>query len=177
MVLRDATGRVTLSEPDERVVDVVPPSVDSFEDWVHPHMPVLRALARREVGPTDADDLVQDALTRAWRKRSTFDAQRGTARVWRVALLLDQARRRRSRTKIQHLVHRPEAVEPPVAERLDVEAAVRRLPRRQREVITLYYLADLSVDEIATVLAIAPGSVKSHLSDARATLRNTLGER
>jgi RNA polymerase sigma-70 factor (ECF subfamily) len=58
--------------------------------------------------------------------------------------------------------------------RLDVEEVVRRLPRRQREVVTLYYLADLSVAEVAHLLGISVGSVKAHLSDARSALRARL---
>ena len=42
----------------------------------------------------DADDLVQDALTRAWTKRDSFDPARGTARSWLLAIVADRARRR-----------------------------------------------------------------------------------
>lgn len=56
----------------------------------------------------------------------------------------------------------------------DLARAIAGLSRRQREVITLHYLADLSVDEVGMVLAIAPGSVKSHLFDARRALRIAL---
>jgi RNA polymerase sigma-70 factor (ECF subfamily) len=66
---------------------------------------------------------------------------------------------------------------PSPAERLDVETAVRGLPQRQREVVTLFYLADLSLSEVAAVLAISDGSVKRHLSAARAALRKALEER
>ncbi|MEP6851318.1 MAG: sigma-70 family RNA polymerase sigma factor [bacterium] len=61
--------------------------------------------------------------------------------------------------------------------RLDVEQAVSALPRRQRQVVTLHYLADLPVNEVAAVLGISPGSVKSCLHDARTTLRTTLEQR
>lgn len=64
----------------------------------------------------------------------------------------------------------------PTPERLDVDAAIRALPRRQREVVTLYYLADLSVTDVAAVLGISAGTVKSQLSDARARLRASLQE-
>ncbi len=51
---------------------------------------------------------------------------------------------------------------------------MQALPRRQREVVTLHYLADLPLVEVAAVLGISIGSVKSHLFDARAALRTTL---
>jgi RNA polymerase sigma factor (sigma-70 family) len=55
--------------------------------------------------------------------------------------------------------------------RLLIEGVVRSLPRRQREVVALFYLADLSVEQTAQALGLRPGSVKAHLAAARATLR------
>ena len=56
-------------------------AVDGFDAWVAPHLPLLRVLAAREVGDADADDVVQDALVRAWRRRHTFDPGRGSVRA------------------------------------------------------------------------------------------------
>lgn len=54
-------------------------------------------------------------------------------------------------------------------------AAVRRLPPRQREVITLRVLLELDTETTARVLGIAPGTVGAHLSRAVATLRSHIG--
>jgi RNA polymerase sigma-70 factor (ECF subfamily) len=170
----DATGRAAVSESAASGFGGFPSGPVEFGAWVAPHLDILRAIAIREVGLGDADDLVQDALIRAWRRRSTFRDHRGTPRAWLVAVLLDQARRRRIRLRPAVAAIEPEAAAAPGPDRLDVELAVRRLPRRQREVITLYYLADFSVAEIAGVLSISAGSVKSHLHDARANLRTAL---
>jgi RNA polymerase sigma-70 factor (ECF subfamily) len=141
-------------------------------------MTVMRAIAFREVGRADADDLVQDALFRAWRKRATFRPDRGTPRSWMLAILLDQARKHRRRTAQEtaslHDVNRPPAQDPTEAPRLDVEGAVRELPPRQRQVISLFYLADLPISEVAAALGISIGSVKTHLSLARNALAATL---
>jgi len=144
-----------------------------FADWVRPHLSVLSALAVRSVGTADAEDLVQDALVRAWRRRSTYRTELGSERAWLIGVLYDQARRRRVRARPGSTSERDER-QPAPEERLDVEAAIRTLPRRQREVVTLYYLADLSVEDVARVLSISTGSVKSHLSDARTRLREVL---
>ena len=53
--------------------------------------------------------------------------------------------------------------------------ALRRLPRRQREVLALRYYLDLSEAEIADLLGISRGAVKSHASRGAASLRDTLG--
>jgi RNA polymerase sigma factor (sigma-70 family) len=134
-------------------------------------------LKAAQVGPAVGADIVQEALLRAWRRRATFDPERGTPRGWLVGILLDQARR--------HRLRRPRSVPPidetgaaaPGADRIDIERAVARLPRRQREAITLHYLADLSVAEVAALLGIAESSVKSHLGAARAALRERLETR
>jgi len=174
-------------------VNAAPDDAQGFASWVGPHLTVLNAVAGRLVSPAaDADDVVQEALIRAWRRRSTFDADRGTARAWLLAILVDRARRHRVRGRVVELscgvddadsFARPDSIDLGTdpgrgieVMRLDVERAVVSLPRRQREVITLHYLADLPVADVAVVLGISVGSVKSHLFDARAALRSRLEE-
>ena len=59
-------------------------------------------------------------------------------------------------------------------ERLDVADAIRRLPKRQQYAVTLYYIGDLSVAQIAHLMSISEGTVKAHLSQARTTLQRIL---
>jgi RNA polymerase sigma-70 factor (ECF subfamily) len=153
---------------------------DRFADWVRPHLSALSAVAVRQVGYDDASDIVQEALFKAWRHWPTFRQDRGSPRAWLIAILLDQARRHRvGRLRV---VRTTATVKPPrddqdqVADRLAIETAIESLPRRQREVVVLFYLADLSAAEVATVLGIAIGSVKSHLHDARVQLSRRMEE-
>lgn len=53
-------------------------------------------------------------------------------------------------------------------------AEVRRLPRRQAQVVALYYECDMSVEQVADTLELAPGTVKSHLSRGRAAIARRL---
>ena len=167
------TSRVRL---DAGLSGVPPDTAEGFAAWVTPHLSVLRALADRQVGPASGADVVQEALLRAWQRRGAFDPQRGTVRAWLVAILLDRARRHRLRRPGPDPQRVPDAVRRP-RHRIDVERAVARLPRRQREVITLHYLADLSVAEVATVLGVSESSVKTHLGAARSALRTRLETR
>ena len=59
--------------------------------------------------------------------------------------------------------------------RLDVWAAVRRLPDRQRSCVVLHYLEDMSDAEVARILGCSIGTVKTHMHRARASLSHTLG--
>ena len=63
-----------------------------------------------------------------------------------------------------------------VAEDPQLERAVDQLSRRQRQVILLHYLADLSVGDVARVLGLSEGSVKTHLHRARSALRELIGD-
>ena len=60
--------------------------------------------------------------------------------------------------------------------RVDVGNALARLPQEQREAVTLYYVCDHSVNEIAEILEIPSGTVKSRLSRSRAELKRLLGD-
>jgi RNA polymerase sigma-70 factor (ECF subfamily) len=57
---------------------------------------------------------------------------------------------------------------------VEVWRHVRTLPRRQAEVVALYYGCDLSVDEIAATIDCAAGTVRAHLARARASLADRL---
>ncbi|MEA4943335.1 MAG: RNA polymerase sigma factor [Propionicimonas sp.] len=141
----------------------------------------MASLAARS--PNDADDILQDALAAAWRKRDQFDPARGTARNWLLAITADQ-RWKAGRAAARLFSHRTTAppdwvtAEPvdPRGVRLDVERAIRRLPSRQRLAVDLYYFLGLGVADVADVMRCSPGTVKSTLADARTRLRGLLGE-
>jgi RNA polymerase sigma-70 factor (ECF subfamily) len=153
-----------------------PPPGDAagFATWVSPHLTVMSHVAARLAPGADRDDIVQESLVRAWRRRSTFDATRGTARAWLCAIAADQARRatRRARPQVESAVGAANPYDSDLF--LDLERALSRLPQRQREAVDLVYVVGLTVAEAATVMGVAVGTVKSTLSDARAKLRPLL---
>ncbi|HEX8002951.1 MAG TPA: RNA polymerase sigma factor [Mycobacteriales bacterium] len=146
----------------------------SFEEWVRPHLGAMAHLAER-LAPGDGDDVVQDALTRAWRRWETYDAGRGTPRTWLLAVVADRARRTRLRRRPFEPL--PADLPAPVREGdAALEAALRRLPERQRLAVALHYFTGLPVAECAVVMGCAEGTVKSTLHDARRRLREELGD-
>jgi RNA polymerase sigma-70 factor (ECF subfamily) len=153
---------------------------DDFAAWVAPSLLAMTRLARRLAPEADADDVVQDALVRAWQKRRLFDAARGTPTTWLLAITADRARAaRRSRHRRLRLVDDAADVpeQPAHDPDRDVDEAIGALPPRQRLAVELHYYVGLSVAECAAVMGCSDGTVKSTLFDARANLRKTLGDR
>jgi RNA polymerase sigma-70 factor (ECF subfamily) len=158
--------------PDQTVN--APDTADSYADWVRPHLAAMARLAARLAPGAERDDIVQEALARAWRKRHQYDASRGTPAAWLLAITADQARRaRRRRRPLLPFIEVPARVRS-TEERVDVEYAVARLAPRQRLAVDCFYFVGLSVAETAAVMGCSEGTVKSTLSDARLRLRPLL---
>jgi RNA polymerase sigma factor (sigma-70 family) len=164
---------VLVAEVRLTAVRVAPGARDEFAEWVEPHLPALARLAARLAPDGERDDVLQEALARAWRKRSTFDPARGTPLTWLLAITADQARRARRRVRPLALFAAGATVRS-IDDRLDLELAVARLPERQRLAVDCFYFVGLSVAETAAVMRCAEGTVKSTLSDARARLARIL---
>ncbi len=130
-----------------------------------------RLLGDRE----EARDIAQEALTRAyvrWRRVKHYPEPW----VARVAsnLSLGVLRKRRPDGLDQLVVERDQDEQ--VVSRLVLAAALRGLPRRQRDVVVLRYLADLSERDVADLLGCAQGTVKSHAHRGLRALRGELGD-
>jgi RNA polymerase sigma factor (sigma-70 family) len=140
--------------------------------------PIYAYLARRS-GPHVAEDLLAEVWVAAFRGRASFDARYESARPWLFTIARNVLR--------AHWAHRHQGTGatadalsdpwPEVDDRLAVadiaetlRAAVRVLPEQQREVLLLVAWEDLTPSEVAVVLDIPPGTVRSHLHRARRAL-------
>lgn len=155
----------------------MPDDAARFATWVEPHVNAMLRAAQAVAPPANAEDAVQEALIRAWRHRRSFDPTRGTARAWLVAIASRQALSLRARARPKSLVLAASDHGEDVVADVDLRRCIRGLPRRQREAVVWHYYVDLSVNEIAAIMRIAPGTVKSTLSDARESLARKLRER
>jgi len=123
---------------------------------------------------SDAEDVAQEALARAALRWSRLH-ERPEGWVSRVAAnqAIDRYRRRRRQP---HIPAGPlGVVDARLGERGDLVAALRKLPRRQREVVVLRYLADFSEADVALALGCSVGAVKSQASRGLSSLRRHLG--
>lgn len=155
-----------------------------FLDEIEATVPALRRYARALTRNADrADDLVQDCLERAIRKRSLF-APTGTLQSWLFRILINLwrndlrfERRRGDHVPIDSLVYEPSvaAPQPGRIALAEMSRAIDRLPDDQREALLLVVLEGLSYQDAASVLGIPAGTLMSRLGRARAALRTLTG--
>lgn len=165
---------------------------DAFRRYVVPELPVLLRVARRITGDlTDAEDLVQETLIRAYRAVARFDGR--YPRAWLLTILRNTWRNMNRKAR-PHLLDtadymlsvpatgadgRSGAEEHVVDGMLDAElvAGLRRLSDNHRAVVTLVDIDGLTYQEAADVLGIPVGTVMSRLHRARKRLRKRLEQR
>jgi RNA polymerase sigma-70 factor (ECF subfamily) len=152
---------------------------------------VMRAAAIREARrfvttKHDLDEVVQEALVRAWRRRATCHGADNMPWMRQIArneaLRLLERRRRRAEHELLDdatLLERVTDLEAVEAQdglllRMDVEQAVGRLSIADRQLLALRYERDLSQPEVARMLGIPEGTVKIRLHRLRGRLRKAL---
>ncbi|HUI47581.1 MAG TPA: RNA polymerase sigma factor [Acidimicrobiia bacterium] len=151
------------------------------------HMALVHGVCRRVLGNADdALDATQEALLAIARKIGTFDGRsKFSTWAYRVATnaALDEARRRNRRPvptdDVAESARAPDraSLDTGVADRLDVDAALEQLPPEYRAAVALRDLVGMDYAEIADVLGIPAGTVRSRISRGRAALADLLGNR
>jgi RNA polymerase sigma-70 factor (ECF subfamily) len=151
---------------------------DVFFREIYPR--ACRATRRVSRDESAAEDAALEAMTRAfvrWPRLRSLPYP--DAWVLRVAIneALGELRRAGRKSAPVRLVSSDgsDVLEDVVTTGLALAAALRQLPRRQREAIELRYLADFSEDDTAAALGLSNGAVKSHLHRAAKSLRLVLG--
>jgi RNA polymerase sigma-70 factor, ECF subfamily len=148
-----------------------------FDDTFREHYwPMVRSLSVACGDREAAADAVQDAFTRAyarWRRISRYEHPAGWIRHVALNRLRDHFRHEQRGNKV-HARLAAEAttsVDPPALPDDALMAAVRRLPTQQQIAVSLYYVEQLSVREIAASMKLSEGAVKYHLHAGRTALR------
>lgn len=125
-------------------------------------------------------DIVQDTFERLQYVKDDFDQQKGTVKAYlfQIAyrIMINKLNRRKKwRTLFPFLVPTP-SDRLSSDEKLTVQQAILKLPEKQRAVILLAYYHDLLQEEIAQILSIPLGTVKSRLHNAMKFLKEELKE-
>lgn len=130
----------------------------------------------------DVDDVVQETMLQALRGYASFQG-RSSPLTWCYTILTRvaaAANQRRRRVPAGYAREHADGFPPVDAALIEDETsrlivdAIRALPDRQREVLTLHFLQDLSYEEIANALGIAIGTIKATIHAAKSSLRKTL---
>ena len=132
-----------------------------------------------------AEDVTAQAFERAFRRRRTYDARRGTPRAWlfgiaRNAALDELRRRRRSATLAPDAPDDATPVEDEVEQlvrRAAVRSAIAALEPRERELIALKFHAGLDNSELAAVLGVSVTNAGTQLHRAMTKLRRSVDAR
>lgn len=152
-----------------------------FDDWVAARGPALLRLAYVLTGSrADAEDVVQDALSRAlprWSRISTLDDPDAYVRRMVVNAHVSWWRTmRRREVPVETVRDRAAADGPSTEERDRMWRACQALPPDQRTAIVLRFYEDLDYAEIAALTGVREGSVRSRVSRGVAALRHELGD-
>ncbi|MFR3788200.1 MAG: RNA polymerase sigma factor [Agathobaculum desmolans] len=169
--------------------------LSAFEELVRKYEKRVYAVALRSSGsPEDAADITQEVFLRAWRSIETFRGDSGFSTwLFRITMnmCVDHARHKQSQPQCQPLVIGEEDAERPIPdtaptpeEHLDnselgreLAAALDAVSEEHRRIVLLRDVSGMSYTEIAEVLEISEGTVKSRLARARVALRRILLER
>jgi RNA polymerase sigma-70 factor, ECF subfamily len=139
----------------------------------------MRLAYRYARNPSEAEDIAQDALLRAWRRQSTL-RDSGSRKQWLATIVRNEAFR-------QHARQRPDPIDTmetdvgidddrvlATVERADIQAALDRLNERDRQLVRLRYEEDLTQAGIARRLGLPEGTVKVRLHRVRNKLRREI---
>lgn len=157
--------------------------VDAFERLYHAHAPAIHSLARRMLGNDGAArEMVQDIFVRAWERLGSFRGESAFG-TWLhrvgVNLILNQLRVAK-RDDARFIDDEPADGAPAAApasgvdERIDLDAAIARLPAGARAAFVLHDIQGYAHDEIAQMLGLAPGTIRAQLWRARRQLMRHL---
>lgn len=152
---------------------------DEFRQFYERMEPRAIAVANRLTGSSAvAEDVAAEAFARAFSRWAKVRSHPNPdAWLLRVVgnLAVDHVRHEARRP---HITEQSRADLPgdEAALRVDVARALDSLSARQREVVVMRYLIDLTEDDVAVQLGLSTGSVKTHLSRASAKLRDQLGD-
>jgi RNA polymerase sigma-70 factor (ECF subfamily) len=155
----------------------VPLEADFEEVFRDAYWPLVRTLTVAAGDRELAADCVADAFERAyarWRRIRRYEDPVGWVRRVAINRLRDHARRAGRRDRAIERLGPPESAWAPEPAPFDLAAALASLPEQQRIAAALFYVDDLSVEEIAQAMGRSAGTVKFHLHAARSALRPLL---
>lgn len=180
----DPRKATSATSPDADAVDATLAAsgdASAFERLYRGHSVRIHNLARRMLGPDEADEITQDVFVRVWEKLGSFrgEAAFGTW-LHRVAINVILGRRQKLGTARGRFTESDEPLARMPSRKghtefyMDFDAAIAQLPPGAREVFVLHDVEGYKHHEIAALLNVTTGTSKAQLHRARRTLRKHL---
>jgi len=155
----------------------------AFQQLVDSGIDRVVSIARRMLGDeAEAEDIAQEVFLRLWKQADKWEGGRAQVSTWlyRVTVnsCIDRMRGRREET-VDELPEMPgEATQQLALEESDlqeyVEAALQKLPERQRAALVMFHYENLSMNEVAETMEISVDAVESLLARGRRALKSSL---
>ena len=151
-----------------------------FEDRVLPHLDAAYNLARWLLrNEQAAEDAVQEASIKAWRKLRQLRGDAGSLRPWFLSIVANECRMvRRQRwwsvVKVAEVSPLPGSRDQFDETSSDLKTALLRLSPDERLPLVLYFYLDLPLDEVARTLGLSPAAAKSRIYRTARKLRSDL---
>jgi RNA polymerase sigma-70 factor (ECF subfamily) len=145
--------------------------------------PIIFTIAMQSLrSQPDAEDITQQVFVAAWRKRDTFDPDRGSLASWLIGItrnaVIDTLRARQRENGVLRLVAAQADGRPlspdRVIDRVVLADELARLGDPQRDIMMLAFYTDLTHEQIARKLCLPLGTVKSHIRRSLLRLRSRM---
>lgn len=152
---------------------------DAFERLLDRYQERVFRLAISILGDVErAEEVTQDIFLKLWRALPAYNG-RAAPSTWLYAIARNTCLSAVRANTYRRTLPLEEAETPrrpeDVSTHAEIMQLVNRLPKGQREAITLYYLEDRDVEEVARMLGLSEGTVKSHLHRGRRALAGMMG--
>ncbi len=191
MASRRNTERVERLADEDLLVEIARGDEDAFEALYDRHNRVGWSLALRLLNDRpSAEDVLQEAFLAVWRGSSTYGPGKGSVRTWLLSIVHHKAvdrlrqrvaigRRHDALTDIARTTTEdsPDTADVAVSrvEAQEIRSALADVPEEQQQIITLAYYGGYSHDEIAQMLALPLGTVKSRMRLGLERVRKNIG--
>jgi RNA polymerase sigma factor (sigma-70 family) len=181
-----------MPDSDANLISASLEDAERFGELFDRHFVYVHRFCARRIDATRSEDIAGEVFRRAFEARDRYDLNRPDARPWLLAIALNLVRDAHRATLHQHGAYqrelslhrsRPRALDDEVIAVLDtrrdlaaVAAALELLPVGEVETLLLHVWEELSYEEVALVLDIPIGTVRSRLHRIRERLHELLGE-
>ncbi len=148
-----------------------------FAELIRTRLPLFRSVAVRIVNsPADADDVVQNALLRAWDKRHSFSGKPEALSAWVAKIVVSESynllrKKQREENKLKLFEH-PVSEENPALSALD--EAINSLPELYKETVHIAILSNLSIEDASGILGCSANTLYQRIHKAKNMLREII---